>query len=128
MLISHFFGFFYWTRPRRTLPRQPITSIRLFLFYLRFGEGERGGELGALGDGQVLFLAELLFQRHQLLRGEGRARLAVGLVLAQLAAQLAWSQFRQAVQTAVVQTRRQLQVGVFCSSTHTHTHRQRLYP
>ena len=51
--------------------------------HLRLGEAERAGELGALGDGQVLLLAELALQRQQLGGGEGRPRLAVGLVLAQ---------------------------------------------
>lgn len=51
--------------------------------HLRLGEAERAGELGALGDGQVLLLAELALQRQQLRGGEGRPRLAVGFVLAQ---------------------------------------------
>lgn len=51
--------------------------------HLRLREAERAGELGALGDGQVLLLAELALQRQQLGCGEGRPRLAVGLVLAQ---------------------------------------------
>jgi len=55
--------------------------------HLRLRQVQRTGELGALGDRQVLLLAELLLQRHQLLRGEGRARLPVRLVLAQVALQ-----------------------------------------
>lgn len=53
--------------------------------HLRLGEAQRAGELGALGDRQVLLLAELPLQRQQLRRGERGARLAVGLVLAQVA-------------------------------------------
>lgn len=51
--------------------------------HLRLGEAERAGELGALGDGQVLLLAEFPLQGQQLGRGEGRPGLPVGLVLAQ---------------------------------------------
>ena len=47
------------------------------------GELELGGELGALGDAQVLLLPELLLQRVELLRGEGRPGLAVGFVFPQ---------------------------------------------
>ena len=54
---------------------------------LGLGELELGGELGALGDAQVLLLPELLLQRVELLRGEGRPGLAVGFVLPQGAAQ-----------------------------------------
>ena len=50
---------------------------------LRLGEAQAAGGLSALGDGQVLLLAELALQGQQLRGGEGRPRLAVGLVLAQ---------------------------------------------
>lgn len=50
---------------------------------LRLSEAQAAGELGALGDGQVLLLAELALQGQQLRGREGRPRLAVGLVLAQ---------------------------------------------
>ena len=50
---------------------------------LRLGETQAAGECGALGDGQVLLLTEPTLQRQQLRGGEGRPRLAVGLVLAQ---------------------------------------------
>lgn len=49
-------------------------------------EGERGGELGTLCDGQVLLLPELPLQSQELGCGEGRAGLSVGLVFPQLAA------------------------------------------
>lgn len=54
---------------------------------LCLGELELGGELGPLGDGQVLLLPELLLQAVQLLGREGRPRLPVRLVLPQRAAQ-----------------------------------------
>lgn len=74
--------------------------------YLCFSEGEGGGELGPFGDGEVLLLAELLLERHELLRGEWRPGLPVGFVFPQLAAQLPRRQFRQPVQSAIVETRR----------------------
>lgn len=46
---------------------------------LRQAEGV--GELGSLGDGEVLLLAELALQREQLRGSEGRARLPVVFVL-----------------------------------------------
>jgi hypothetical protein len=50
-----------------------------------------------------LLLPKLLLEGHQLLGGERRSRLAVGLVLAQLAAELtARRQFGQTVQVVVV--------------------------
>ena len=52
---------------------------------LRLGELERGGELGPLGDAQVLLGPELFLQGGELLCGEGGAGLAVGLVLPQRA-------------------------------------------
>ena len=52
---------------------------------LCLGELERGRELCPLGDAQVLLGPELLLQGGELLRGEGRARLPVGLVLPQRA-------------------------------------------
>ena len=48
-------------------------------------EAERVGELRALRDGEVLFLAELPLQGEQLSRGEGRPGLPVVLVFAQVA-------------------------------------------
>ena len=54
---------------------------------LGLGELELGGELGPLGDRQVLLLPELLLQAVQLLGREGRPRLPVRLVLPQRAAQ-----------------------------------------
>lgn len=72
-------------------------------FHLGLGQRERSGEFGPLGDGQVLLLPKLLLEGHQLLGGERRSRLAVGLVLAQLAAELtARRQFGQTVQVVVV--------------------------
>ena len=53
-------------------------------FDLGFGERERVGELGALGDGQVLFGVEFALERQQLLRREWRPRLPVGFVLPQM--------------------------------------------
>ena len=53
---------------------------------LCLGELELGGELGPLGDGQVLLLPELLLQAVQLLGRERRSRLPVRLVLPQRAA------------------------------------------
>ena len=50
-------------------------------FDLRLRETERGGELGALRDGQVLLLTELPLQREQLRRRERGAGLPVSLVL-----------------------------------------------
>ena len=54
---------------------------------LGLGELELGGELGPLGDGQVLLLTELLLQAVQLLGCEGGPGLPVGLVLPKSAAQ-----------------------------------------
>ena len=72
-------------------------------FHLGLGQGERSGEFRPLCDGQVLLLPELFLEGHQLLGGERRSRLAVGLVLAQLAAELtARRQFGQTVQVVVV--------------------------
>ena len=45
------------------------------------------GKLRSLGNRQVLFLLELILERHQLLGGEGSPRLPVGLVLSQMAPQ-----------------------------------------
>ena len=77
--------------------------------HLSFGERQGSGEFRPFGDGQVLFLAEFLLQRHQLLGGERSPRLAVGLVLAQLATQLtARRQLGQSVEmVALVETGRQ---------------------
>ncbi len=50
---------------------------------LRLGQLERGGELRALRDGEVLLLTELLLERGQLLLREWSPRLAIGLVLAE---------------------------------------------
>ncbi len=54
---------------------------------LGLGELELVGELCPLRDGEVLLLTELLLQRVQLLGREGGARLPVGFVLPQRAAQ-----------------------------------------
>ena len=53
-------------------------------FDLRFGERKRVGELGALGDGQVLFGVEFALERQQLLRRKRRPGLPVGFVLPQM--------------------------------------------
>jgi hypothetical protein len=53
-------------------------------FHLRLGESERRGELGPLGDAQVLLLAELFLEREELLGGEWRAGLSVWFVLAEV--------------------------------------------
>ena len=53
---------------------------------LGLGELELGGELGPLGDRQVLLLPELLLQAVQLLGREGCPWLPVRLVLPQRAA------------------------------------------
>lgn len=53
--------------------------------HLCFGESQRRREFGTLCDAQVLLLAEFLFEREQLLCGEWRSRLPVGLVFAQIA-------------------------------------------
>jgi hypothetical protein len=53
-------------------------------FHLSFCEGEGRREFGALRDGQILLLVELAFEGQQLLGCEGRAGLAVGLVLAKV--------------------------------------------
>lgn len=50
-------------------------------FDLSLRQVEGVGELGALGDGEVLLLAELALQREQLRGSEGRARLPVVFVL-----------------------------------------------
>ena len=50
---------------------------------LGLGQRQRGGELGALRDGQVLLLAELSLQGEQLRGAEGGAGLTAGLVLPQ---------------------------------------------
>ena len=50
---------------------------------LGLGQGQGGGELGPLGDGQVLLLTELPLEGQELRGGEGGARLAVGFVLPQ---------------------------------------------
>lgn len=72
-------------------------------FHLGLCQRERSREFGPLGDGQVLLLPKLLLEGHQLLGGERRSRLAVGLVLAQLAAELTTRrQFGQTVQVVVV--------------------------
>jgi hypothetical protein len=52
--------------------------------HLRLGESERRGELGSLGDAQVLLLAELFLQREELLGGEWRAGLSVWFVLSEV--------------------------------------------
>lgn len=49
---------------------------------------KRGGELGPLGDTEVLPFGELLLEREQLLRGERRPRLPVRLVFPQVALDL----------------------------------------
>lgn len=49
-------------------------------FDLSLRQIERVGELGSLGDGEVLLLAELALQRQQLRGSEGRARFPVVLV------------------------------------------------
>jgi len=68
-------------------------------FHLSFCQRQRSAEFRPLGNRQVLLLAKLLLQRHQLLSGERRTRLTVRFVLAQLAAQLlAGRQFGQTVQ------------------------------
>lgn len=54
-------------------------------FYLGLGQRQRGGELGPLGDGQVLLLMKLSLQGQELRGGEGSARLAVAFVLPQWA-------------------------------------------
>jgi hypothetical protein len=54
-------------------------------FHLGFGQSQGGREFGAFGYAEVLLLAEFLLERQQLLGGEGGARFAVGLVLAQVA-------------------------------------------
>lgn len=46
-------------------------------------QGQGGGELGPLGDGQILLLPELPLQGQELRGGERRARLPVGFVLPQ---------------------------------------------
>lgn len=50
---------------------------------LRLGQRQGGGELGPLGNGQVLLLTELSLQGQELRGGEGSARLTVGFVLSQ---------------------------------------------
>lgn len=49
-------------------------------FHLRLRQVERVGELGSLGDGEVLLLAKLALQRQQLGGSEGRARFPVVFV------------------------------------------------
>jgi len=56
-------------------------------FDLRFRQLEVLGELGPLGDGQVLLLLELVLQGEELLGGERGSGLAIGLVLAEVAAE-----------------------------------------
>jgi hypothetical protein len=56
---------------------------------LGLGEVEVGAELCPLGDGKVLLLAELLLQRHELLRRERGARFPVRLVLPEVALEAA---------------------------------------
>lgn len=46
-------------------------NIKLNATYLCLGEHEAGGDLKALGSGEVLVLPELFFQLEQLLAGEG---------------------------------------------------------
>lgn len=53
--------------------------------HLRLRETQRRRELCTFRDAQVLLLPELLFQRQQLLRGEGSARFAVRFVFPQIA-------------------------------------------
>lgn len=53
--------------------------------YLGLGEMKRVGKLGPFCNAQVLFLPELFLEIQQLLRGERRPGLPVGLVLAQVA-------------------------------------------
>lgn len=53
--------------------------------HLGLGQTQRRRELGPLRNAQVLLLPELLLQRQELLRGERGPRLAVRLVLAQVA-------------------------------------------
>ncbi len=55
--------------------------------HLRLCQAQAVGELCPLCNAEVLLLPKLLLQRHELLRGEGRPRLAVRLVLAQGAPQ-----------------------------------------
>lgn len=50
---------------------------------LGLGQGQGGGELGPLGNGQVLLLTELPLQGQELRGGEGSARFAVGFVFPQ---------------------------------------------
>ena len=59
------------------------TSILKPDLHLRLRQRERVAELGPFGNGEVLLGAKLALQRQQLLRGEGRPRLAVALVLPQ---------------------------------------------
>lgn len=49
-------------------------------FDLSLRQVERVGELGSLGDGEVLLLAKLALQRQQLRGSEGRARFPVVFV------------------------------------------------
>ena len=49
-------------------------------FDLGLRQVERVGELGSLGDGEVLLLAKLALQRQQLGGSEGRARFPVVFV------------------------------------------------
>lgn len=72
-------------------------------FDLGLCEVQGAGELGALCDGEVLFLAELALERQELRRGEGCARLPIGLVLAQGAgggARVSWGAEGSALATA----------------------------
>jgi len=51
--------------------------------HLGLRQGQHGGELGPLGDGQVLLLEELPLQGQELGGGEGGPGLAVGFVFSQ---------------------------------------------
>ena len=55
--------------------------MRVYL-HLSLGERQRGRELGAFGNGQVLLVTKFLLERQQLSGAERRARLAVLFVLA----------------------------------------------
>lgn len=51
---------------------------------LRLRELQLIGELGTFGNAEILLLFELVFQRHQLLRGERGSGFAVSFVLSQM--------------------------------------------
>ena len=55
--------------------------------HLSFRQFQILGEFGALRDGEVLLLLELVLQGKELLRGERGPRFSVGLVLSQVATQ-----------------------------------------